>query len=146
MSLVDPMVMAKIVAGTLLAPRVVPSAGKSILVLSLYALSVVFMLAAIVLLLVALHTSAAVVYTPAQAWTITAGATMALGVMGILVATIITSRRARVIHNHIDDTGKALIEALDTATQGLEEPIADNPRSAMLLASLAGYLAGNKLH
>ena len=136
MSLVDPMIVAKILAGTLAAPRIVPAAGKSVLVLSLYAFSGVLMLAATVLLLVALHTSAAAVYTPAQAWAITGCATMGL----------VTSRRARIIQNHMDDTGKALLGALDSATQGLEDPVADHPRSAMLLASLAGYLAGNKLH
>ncbi|MEZ0259802.1 MAG: hypothetical protein ACAH80_02265 [Alphaproteobacteria bacterium] len=94
----------------------------------------------------ALYSSAAAVYTPAQAWAITGCATMALGVIGILVAKIVANRRARVIYNHMDDTGKALLDALDTATKGLEEPIADHPRSSILLASLAGYLAGNKLH
>ena len=146
MSLVDPMIVAKLLAGTLVAPRVVPAAGKSILVLSIYALSGLLITAAIVLLLVALHTSAAAVYTPAQAWAITGCETMGLGIIGVLVAGIVSNRRSRVIHNHMDDTGKALLAALDSATQGLEEPIADHPRSSMLLASLAGYLAGNKLH
>lgn len=146
MSLVDPMLIAKILASSLVSPRVAPAAGRSMLVLALYAFSGVLMLAATVLLLVALYSSAAAVYTPAQAWAITGCATMALGVIGILVAKIVANRRARVIYNHMDDTGKALLDALDTATKGLEEPIADHPRSSILLASLAGYLAGNKLH
>lgn len=146
MSLVDPMMVAKIIAGTLIAPRATPAAGKSMLVLALYIFSGALMLAATVLLLVALYTSAAAAYTPAQAWAITGCATMGLGAIGIIVAMIITNRRAHVIHSHMDDTGKALLAALDSATQGLDEPIADHPRSSMLLASLAGYLAGNKLH
>ena len=43
-------------------------------------------------------------------------------------------------------TAEALFAALEHATKGLEEPIADNPRTSVALASLAGYMAANKVH
>lgn len=146
MSLVDPMLVAKLLAGTLITPRVAAPVGKSVLVLTLYAFSGVLLVAAVIMLLVALYTAAAAAFTPAQAWAITGAATLGLGIISVLVAGIVSNRRAKVIHTHMDDTGKALLAALDSATQGLEEPVAGHPRSSMLLASLAGYLAGNKLH
>jgi hypothetical protein len=44
------------------------------------------------------------------------------------------------------ETAEALFSALEHATEGLEEPIAANPRTSVALASLAGYMAADKLH
>jgi hypothetical protein len=43
-------------------------------------------------------------------------------------------------------TAEELIATVERATEGLEEPIANNPRTSVALASLAGYMTANKMH
>lgn len=43
-------------------------------------------------------------------------------------------------------TAETLIAAVERATEGLDEPIAKNPRTSVALASLAGYVTANKMH
>ena len=51
--------------------------------------------------------------------------------------------KARLKHANNKDS---LMAAIEAATAGLEEPIASNPRTSMALATLAGFMAGDKLH
>lgn len=145
MSLLDPMIIAQLLAGALVSPKAATT-GKSAAVISLYAFAGVSLTMAAVFLLLALHAFALETYTPAQSWAITGGAALLAGLLGILSAVQLSRRRHRIAHASMDNTGQALIAALDSATRGLEEPIAGNPRTSVLLASLAGFMAGNKLH
>lgn len=43
----------------------------------------------------------------------------------------------------VSDIAKTVKDLIDGVTQELEEPIRDNPKTAIALASLAGYLAGD---
>jgi hypothetical protein len=145
MSLVDPMIIAQLLAGALVAPKATTT-GKSAVVISLYAFAGVLLTMAAVFLLLALHACAVETYTPAQAWGITGGAALLAGLIGILMAVQLSDKRRRESRAGMENTGQSLIAALDSATRGLEEPIAGNPRTSVLMASLVGFLAGNKLH
>lgn len=104
---------------------------------------------AAVFALVALDLHLATIYAPALAALLTAAA--ALGAAGVLTGGLLLARhlrrkkRAAALPSS-DQAKDALLAALESATQGLEEPIANNPRTSVFLASLAGYMAGEKLH
>lgn len=51
--------------------------------------------------------------------------------------------KARMTHENNKDT---LLAAIEAATAGLEEPIASHPRTSVALATLAGFMAGDRLH
>jgi ElaB/YqjD/DUF883 family membrane-anchored ribosome-binding protein len=100
-----------------------------------------------VFLFVALHAYALVYYVPWVAATITCCVALIVGLFCAVVAgNMETARKAMKPQHSIEDTGEALLAALGHATQGLEKPISENPRTSVLLASLAGYLVGEKLH
>ena len=44
------------------------------------------------------------------------------------------------------ETAEALYVMIEQATEGLEAPIAENPRTSVALAGLAGYMAAHRLH
>ena len=51
---------------------------------------------------------------------------------------------ARATEDPLVETAETIIAALDALTAGLEKPVAENPRSSVAMASLAGYIAGEK--
>lgn len=114
----------------------------------LLAMSCLLTCAGVIYLLIACDTFLGVVYGPV----ISALATAVLA-FALAGASALAFRRAErkppqptEHETSLMETAETLFATLEHATQGLEEPIADNPRTSVALASLAGYMAANKLH
>ncbi len=114
--------------------------------MALTALSVFLGCTGIVYMLIAFHEIILADYSPLIA-------ALGTGALALLLAAFsaatachlddIRKAKSRMMH---DNTKNSLLEAIEAATQGLQEPIADHPRTSVILASLAGFMAGNKLH
>ena len=114
--------------------------------MALTALAVFLGCTGIVYMLIAFHEIILADYSPLIAALGTGALSLLLAAFAATTACHLDDLRkakARIMH---DNSRKSLIEAIEAATKGLEEPIADHPRTSVILASLAGYMAGNKLH
>lgn len=145
MAVIQPMIAQMVLNAVLSRPSKAPGMRKA--EICLLAVTGIFSIIGAVFFFMALHSYALLHFVPWVAATITGATALIVGLICAVVAGGMEEARQRE-GKRIDaeDPAKALIAALDHATQGLEKPIHDNPRTSMLLASLAGYVTGNKLH
>ena len=127
-------------------PRNAP--GPGLAGLWLLALSGVLACAGVVCLFIAFDTWMTALYGPVMAALATA---LGAFVLSGIAAASFHQRKARVPASAAHDesltqTAEALFAVLNHATEGLETPIAENPRTSVALASLAGYMAAHKMH
>lgn len=101
-----------------------------------------------VYLLIATNAYLETIYVSGISALLTAGTAFILSAICFLVYKIADGAKKPVLQSksNVSPAVDALMTILDEATQGLEKPIADNPRVSVALASLAGFMAGNKLH
>ncbi|MDE1153312.1 MAG: hypothetical protein PW788_12310 [Micavibrio sp.] len=100
----------------------------------------------IIFMLMAFHELLLDTYAPWIAAVSTGAAALLLAAFAAAVAlhlNDIRDAKARLMHQNNTDS---LIAAIEAATKGLEDPIANHPRTSVVLASLAGFMAGSKLH
>lgn len=64
--------------------------------------------------------------------------------VGMLVNGLYASGRDARSHGRQPDIAKTVTALLDSVIEELEEPIRENPKTALMIASLAGFLAGDK--
>lgn len=115
----------------------------------LLAVSCVLSCAGVVYLLIAFNTWMVAQYGAVVAALATAGGAFVLA--GIAAAGFVqVEKKPPPQHpangDSVIQTAEALFAALEQATGGLEEPIANNPRTSVALASLAGYMTADKVH
>ncbi|HYD18611.1 MAG TPA: hypothetical protein VEF76_09045 [Patescibacteria group bacterium] len=144
MAIIQPMV-AQLLINSVLS-RKSKARGRSKAEFLLLVSSGFMSLVGIVFLFVALYDWAMLHYAAWMAAVITGGVGLAVGMTFAAIAGGMEAERKRHEPEQAEDPGEALLAAIDRATHGLEKPIADNPRTSVLLASLAGYMTGNKLH
>lgn len=145
MAVIQPMIAQMVLNAVLSRPSKAPGMRKA--EICLLAVTGVLSVIGAVFMFIALHAYALVHYAPWVAATITGAAALIVGLTCAVIAGGMEEARQRDTKRiEAEDPAKALIAAIDSATQGLEKPIHDNPRTSVLLASLAGYVAGNKLH
>lgn len=145
MAVIQPMITQMVLNSLLTRTSKTPAMRKA--EICLLAACGIFSVVGVVFLFVALHAFALVYYVPWVAATITGSTALIVGLCCAVVAgNMEQARKAMKPQQGIEDAGEALLAALGHATQGLEKPISENPRTSVLLASLAGYLAGDKLH
>ncbi|MCC7035707.1 MAG: phage holin family protein [Alphaproteobacteria bacterium] len=145
MAVIQPMITQMVLNSLLTRASKTPAMRRT--EICLLAACGMFLIIGVVFLFVALHAFALVYYVPWVAATITGGAALIVGLCcAVAAGNMEAARKALKPQHSIEDTGEALLAALGHATQGLEKPISENPRTSVLLASLAGYLAGDKLH
>lgn len=115
--------------------------------LMLIAASGLLSLIGVVYLFIALSAWLSGIFGPAAGPLLTGIAALALGGLATAGFRMLESRDPkRPKRDAMEDTGEALYSAVEKATRGLEEPIASHPKAAVLMASMAGYMAANKLH
>lgn len=87
-------------------------------------------------------------YTPDMAALIMAAAAMVFSVLVAFAGVQTMKRHPRSHHAHPPgaDMAQMVNQLIDTIGDELEEPIRDNPKTALMVASLAGFLAGNHAH
>jgi uncharacterized membrane-anchored protein len=108
-------------------------------------LSVCFMVAGLVFLIYAAHVWLSAHYSRDIAAAITGLLCVAFSaVLAGIVFAILCYRKARIkaIQRHIPDTIKSLLSTLETE---LTSPIRENPKTAVIMASILGFLIENQL-
>jgi len=143
LSLVEPVVMQLLMNGLNRPSKpLLPSkTGIALTVLALF-----LGCTGIVYMLMAFHEVLLDTYAPWIAAVGTGASALLLSGFAAAVALHlqdIRDAKAKLMHRNDTDN---LIAAIEAATKGLEDPIANHPRTSVLLASLAGYMAGNRLH
>lgn len=145
MAVIQPMIAQMVLNAVLSRPSKAPGMRKA--EICLLAVTGILSVIGTVFLFMALHSYALAYFVPWVAATITGATALIVGLTCAVIAGGMEEVRQREAKRiDADDPAKQLLAAIDHATQGLEQPIHDNPRTSVLLASLAGYVAGNKLH
>ena len=90
------------------------------------------------------------VFTPAIAAFCVGGSAFTLALALTLVGDLISSgkskRSSRTESAPSVDLPKLVSDTINSLSEELEEPIRDNPKTALMLASLAGFVAGERRH
>ncbi len=103
-------------------------------------------MAGVVFGILALYWGLAAHFTAPIAAIIAAGITLLLAGLAVGIAALIARRRKTQPPRYIPEVAQALETSLVQIGRELEEPIRDNPGAALLLAGLAGFLSGKRLH
>ncbi len=146
MSFIEP-ILAAVINGWLARPE--KQGGSRMAGLWLLAMSCLLACAGLVYLLIGFDTWMSVLYGP-----VTASLSTALGAFilaGCAAGGFAWAERPKPAkpspeEQSLKETAEALFTMLEQATEGLETPIAENPRTSLALASLAGYMTANRLH
>lgn len=99
--------------------------------------------------LIGLNTYLALVYGPVIAPLGTALASFVLASFSLWRYEAAQKRRAQasmIKNDSLVETAETVLALIEQATEGLEKPIAENPRTSVALASLAGYMAAHKMN
>jgi hypothetical protein len=145
MAVIQPMIAQMVLNAVLSRPSKAPGMRRA--EICLLAVTAIFSVIGAVFFFMALHSYALVHVAPWVAATITGAVALIVGfTCAVIAGSMEEARQREGKRRDAEDPAKALMAALDHATQGLEKPIHDNPRASVLLASLAGYMTGNKLH
>jgi len=152
MAVIAPLIAQMVIDGLVNRPAQQPVALRKTDV-AFGLLSVFLMCAGAIFLLIAFYQYALISQGAVIAALLTGGAAvLASALIGIGLSIKKAARKSRQKHmasaaaSQADRLKDELIAALSAATEGLEDPIARNPRTSVLLASLAGYAAANKMH
>jgi hypothetical protein len=115
--------------------------------LALIAFSSLFSLIGVIYLFVALNHWLGSLYGPALGSLMTGGIALLLGGIASTGMYMLESREPKARgKDTAEDLGEVLFTALEKATRRLEEPIGNNPKSSVLMATVAGFVAGDKVH
>lgn len=87
-------------------------------------------------------------YAPDMAALIIAAAAMCISALIAFAGIHMMKRHPASHHRHAHGTDMAqtVSQLIDTISEELEDPIRDNPKTALMVAGLAGFLAGNQAH
>lgn len=88
----------------------------------------------------------AMTFTPQMAAVIVALTAWAIGLVSAAIGvSIISNNRVRRSQHagSAPDIAKTVTALIDSIAEELEDPIRDNPKTAVMIASLAGFLAGD---
>lgn len=85
-------------------------------------------------------------YTQSDAALIMAAGIFILGISSSLGAYFIFKRKSKHHHARKQHITGLVAQIGDLIGEEIDGPIRDNPKTAMILASLAGFVAGDKLH
>lgn len=121
-----------------------PFTGKSKAGLGLFTLALAFLLIALAFFIYAAYLWMSKNYPPEVAATLMGGLILSLAaISGIVAYAILSYKRLRMkkLKNEIIETMQSAIELAD---EEISEPIKENPKTAVLIASLAGFVAGEK--
>ena len=103
-------------------------------------------MAAVIFAILALYWGLAAHFTAPVAALLACGATLLLAGLAGGCASLVARRRKRQSSAYIPEVEEALEHSLVQIGRELEEPIRDNPGAALLLAGLAGFLSGRRIH
>ena len=146
-----PIIAQMVIDGLISRPK--QSAGRPKTEIALSVFAGLMVATGAIFVLVALRLYLFALYTAPIATLLTACAAFAAAIVACAVAGMIQGKTRKAANyavnaaaSNAEQAKDALLAALAAATEGLEEPIANNPRTSVFLASLAGYMAGDKMH
>lgn len=148
MSVLNP-IITQLILDTVLHKPVKAVVAKKKAAWWLLALSILFVTAGLVYLMVALHLYLLTIYLPVQAALLTGGTCLMLGAIGGIGYVLLEDKRKlKAKAEAALNMGREnqMMALIDDLTKSLEEPIANNPRTSVVLASLAGFLTGHRIH
>ena len=92
-----------------------------------------------------------VTYTPEMAALGVACTAMAISLLSAATGMVVMNKRSAKAKRMINmqpqpDIAKTITGLIDSLSEELEEPIRENPKTAIMIASLAGFLAGDARH
>ncbi len=105
----------------------------------------VLTLVAVVYLIVALSYWLKMQYTPDIAALATAGITLSFAILVAAAGYTITVIRKTKVAAVTDELRDKVLQVISAVSEEMEDPIRDHPKSSVALATLAGYVVGNRL-
>lgn len=84
-------------------------------------------------------------FPPEQAWLLSGLSFLALSLVVVLISFCIALYKRRQITKVKDDVEEAIFDFVDTLDEEFSAQIRQNPKTAVIIAALAGYIAGDKL-
>ncbi len=137
------------VAEQLLISRIMsngfPLSGKSKTGFSLMALSGLMLAVALGFFVYAAHLWFAKTYEPEVAALFTAAIALGLSVISLISSYFVLQYRKFKMRRMKDEITSKIQSTIDVANDEFGDVIQDNPKAAVALASVAGFLAGEKL-
>jgi hypothetical protein len=140
----SPVLKELVINGILLArmrPRPANKVG-----LSLYGFSAVLAMAGMVYLIYSGYLALQIVLNPVEAALAAALASFALACVTSLIARAVIKRRRAEQVNQQSDLSQVIHSLIEVFEQEFGEPIRDNPKMALMAASIAGLFAGRQIH
>lgn len=105
----------------------------------------VLALVAFVYLIVALSYWLKQQYAPDVAALATAGVTLSFAILVAAAGYAVTVIRKNKVEAVTDELRDKVMQVIDAVSEEMEDPIRDHPKSSVAIATLAGYLVGNRL-
>lgn len=105
----------------------------------------VLALVSVVYLIVALSYWLKMQYSPDVAALATAGITLSFAILVAAAGYTITVIRKTKVEAVTDELRDKVMQVISAVSEEMEDPIRDHPKSSVALATLAGYVVGNRL-
>ncbi|HRJ13259.1 MAG TPA: phage holin family protein [Alphaproteobacteria bacterium] len=104
-----------------------------------------FVVVAVIFLLMALYQYLLVQYAPDMAALMTAGASFAIAIIAVLAGHTIRAYHRPKIDSTLHDLRSQLESALKSMEGDWEKPIRENPKTAVALSALVGYILADRI-
>ncbi|HRC26924.1 MAG TPA: hypothetical protein PKX87_05785 [Alphaproteobacteria bacterium] len=121
-----------------------PLTGRSKVVEALIGVTAALLVLGLGFMIYAAHLWVSRTYTPEMAALVTGGLLLALAALCVAGMYLLVQYTRRRVIRVKDDITQSLTEIMGIAGDELAEPVRDNPKTAVLIASIAGFLAGER--
>lgn len=136
-AVIEQVVLATVINGKILSP------AKSRVDWALVALSCLLAGAGVFFLVLSLHRYLESVYPPAQAALATGLSAMAFAVLAGIVAWYLHQQKQATRGIARVELGKNIKDLIESLTGELDDPVRENPKTAVAIAALTGFFAGS---
>ena len=143
-TVLEPLIMQLLAEGLLHRPARISAAGKA--GLGFFILAGVLAVGGVVFMMISLHAWLLLSFTAELAALLTGASALLAAVLSGLCGLIAFRKWKERGTSRADDITRMIQSVLTMAGDQLQDPIRENPGTAMLVASLAGFFAGHKLH
>jgi len=121
-----------------------PLTGRSKAVMALYGFAGFLLALAFGYAVYAFNLSMTGIYTPELAALMTAGLCLGLAILAVLSAILVTMLRRRKAAQFKRDAFEMAENLIAYVDEELKQPVNDNPKTALAIASIAGLIAGKR--
>ncbi len=111
----------------------------------IFGMAAVLGVLAVIFLIFALSYWLRAQYSPDVAALATAGVVLSLALLVTAIGYAYSTIRRTKINSVTDELKDKVMKAVEAVTEEMEDPIRQYPKSSVALATLAGYMVGNKV-